>query len=133
MKGELDKMKIFLLLGSLNMVLAIALGAFGAHGLEGKVSERMIQNWQTGAHYHIIHALAIIVLGLIIAQYSGQSSLLTYAGWTLFAGVVFFSGSLYTMTLTGVKKLGMVTPIGGLLFIIGWILVAIFAVKHTNQ
>jgi uncharacterized membrane protein YgdD (TMEM256/DUF423 family) len=124
-------MKTFLIIGSLNMALAIALGAFGAHGLEGRISERMVQNWQTGAHYHLIHGLGILIIGLIFAVFKDQPiTLLSVAGWLLFAGIIFFSGSLYVMALTGITKLGMITPIGGVAFIVGWILVTLFASKH---
>lgn len=124
-------MKTFLIIGSLNMALAIALGAFGAHGLEGRLSERMMQNWQTGAHYHLIHGLGILIIGLILAVFKSQpTTLLSVAGWLLFVGIIFFSGSLYVMALTGITKLGMITPLGGISFIVGWILVTLFASKH---
>lgn len=125
-------MRFFVILGSINMALAIAIGAFGAHGLAGKVSEKMLQNWNTGAHYHIIHALALIAIGLILSKVESSSTMLTVAGWFIFAGVLFFSGSLYTLVLTGVKTWGMVTPIGGVSFIIGWILVAIATAKQLS-
>ncbi len=114
-------MKLFLLLGSINMAVAIAIGAFGAHGLAGKVTDKMLANWQTGAHYHLIHALGLLIIGLTIAKF-GNQSLLTTAGWLLFVGIVLFSGSLYVMVLTNMKILGAITPIGGVAFIIGWIL-----------
>jgi uncharacterized membrane protein YgdD (TMEM256/DUF423 family) len=123
-------MKLFVILGSINMALAIALGAFGAHGLAGKVSEKMLQIWNTGAHYHIIHGLALIAVGLLMARTGGNATLLTVAGWLLFVGIVLFSGSLYTLVLTNIKVLGAITPIGGVSFIIGWVLVAIAAAKH---
>ncbi|SHE78380.1 Uncharacterized membrane protein YgdD, TMEM256/DUF423 family [Seinonella peptonophila] len=125
-------MKTMIILGSINMAFAIALGAFGAHGLEGRVSERMIANWQTGAHYHLIHALAIVVVGLLFLKAGIHTSWLSLAGWTFFAGILFFSGSLYLMALTGVTKLGMITPIGGVAFIVGWIFVTIFASKYVS-
>lgn len=124
-------MKWFVLLGSINMALAIAIGAFGAHGLANKVTEKMLANWNTGAHYHVIHALALIAIGLIMSK-AGNTSLLTTAGWLLFAGIILFSGSLYVMVLTNVKALGAITPIGGVSFIVGWVLVAIAAVKHLS-
>jgi uncharacterized membrane protein YgdD (TMEM256/DUF423 family) len=123
-------MRLMIILGSINMALAIALGAFGAHGLEGKVSEKMMQIWNTGAHYHIIHGLALIAVGLMLAKTDGNATLLTVAGWLLFAGIVFFSGSLYALVLTNVKILGAITPIGGVSFIVGWVLVAISAAKY---
>lgn len=122
-------MKLFLILGSVNMFLSVAIGAFGAHGLAGKVSERMLENWQTGAHYHMIHALAILLIGLL-ADRLGPSSLVMGAGWLVFIGIVLFSGSLYAMALTGVTKLGAITPFGGLSFIAGWVLLMIAAIKQ---
>lgn len=122
-------MKLFLILGSLNMALSIALGAFGAHGLAGKVSERMLANWQTGAHYHIIHGVALLAVALLIDRL-GSSPLVTTAGWLLQIGIILFSGSLYAMALTGVTKLGAITPFGGIAFIVGWILVAVAAFRQ---
>lgn len=122
-------MKLFLILGSVNMFLSVAIGAFGAHGLAGKVSERMLENWQTGAHYHIIHALALLLIGLVVDRL-GPSPLVMGAGWLVFIGIVLFSGSLYAMALTGVTKLGAITPFGGLSFIAGWVLLMIAAIKQ---
>jgi uncharacterized membrane protein YgdD (TMEM256/DUF423 family) len=121
-------MKLFLMLGSILMALAVAIGAFGAHGLSGKVTEKMLANWQTGALYHIVHALAIIIIGLTIAKF-GNSGLLTTAGWLIIVGILFFSGSLYVMVLTNVKVLGAITPIGGVAFIAGWICYAVAVSK----
>lgn len=111
------------------MALSIALGAFGAHGLAGKVSERMLANWQTGAHYHIIHGVALLAVALLIDRL-GSSPLVTTAGWLLQIGIILFSGSLYAMALTGVTKLGAITPFGGIAFIVGWILVAVAAFRQ---
>lgn len=124
-------MRLFLLLGSLNMFLSIALGAFGAHGLEGKVSDRMMDIWRTGAHYHIVHGLALIAIGLLADRF-GASGLITAAGWLIFAGIVLFSGSLYAMVLTNVTKLGAITPIGGVAFLAGWVCVFLAAWKQVG-
>ena len=121
-------MKLFVVLGSLNMFLSVALGAFGAHGLAGKIPERMLENWQTATHYHMAHALALLFIG-IVADRLGSSSLVSTAGWVIFVGIVLFSGSLYAMALTGITKLGAITPLGGVAFLIGWMLVAIAALK----
>ncbi|MCS1352155.1 DUF423 domain-containing protein [Mechercharimyces sp. CAU 1602] len=121
-------MKIMIFLGAINMFLAVALGAFGAHGLEGKVSERMLANWQTGSSYHMTHALGLLLIGLV-AKFTGSSPLVMTGGWFILAGIIIFSGSLYLMTLTDVTKLGMITPIGGVSFLIGWILIAVAALK----
>ncbi|SFX46075.1 Uncharacterized membrane protein YgdD, TMEM256/DUF423 family [Thermoactinomyces sp. DSM 45891] len=124
-------MRLFLLLGSLNMALSIALGAFGAHGLKGKVAEKMIANWNTGAHYHMIHALGMLIVGILLSKVQ-DSGMLTTSGWLMLVGVVLFSGSLYVMAVTGVTKLGAITPIGGLAFIMAWILMAAVAYKQFS-
>lgn len=122
-------MRLFLLLGSINMALSIALGAFGAHGLKGKVTEKMIANWNTGAHYHMIHALGLLIIGILISK-ANSAGMLTTSGWLMLAGIILFSGSLYVMALTGITKLGAITPLGGLSFIIAWVLFAIAAYKQ---
>ncbi len=122
-------MKLFILLGAINMFLSIALGAFGAHGLEGNVPERMLANWQTGLHYHMAHALGLLFVGLLVGRI-GVSTPALIGGWLLLAGIVLFSGSLYVMALTQVKALGAITPIGGVSFLIGWALIATAAVKQ---
>ena len=110
------------------MALGVGIGAFGAHGLEPRISERMMKNYQTGVQYHMIHGLGIIAVALAGMKMT-SSSLLTGAGWAFLIGIIFFSGSLYVMALTGITKLGAITPIGGLAFIIGWILLGTFAVR----
>lgn len=117
-------MKLWIMLGSLNMAIAIALGAFGAHGLKTKISKQMLENWNTGSHYHIIHALALLFIGLLLTKLGTQTSWAPIAGWFILAGILLFSGSLYIMALTNIKSLGMITPLGGLSFIIGWLLIA---------
>ncbi|TCP66273.1 DUF423 domain-containing protein [Baia soyae] len=124
-------MRLFLLLGSINMALSIALGAFGAHGLKDKVAEKMIANWNTGAHYHMIHALGMLVVGILLSKVQ-SSGMLTASGWLMLVGVVLFSGSLYVMAVTGVTKLGAITPIGGLAFIVAWVLVAVAVYKQFS-
>lgn len=124
-------MRLFLLLGSINMALSIALGAFGAHGLKGKVADKMIANWNTGAHYHMIHALGLLIVGILISK-ATNAGMFTTSGWLMLAGIILFSGSLYVMALTGITKLGAITPLGGLSFIIGWVLFAIAAYKQFS-
>jgi uncharacterized membrane protein YgdD (TMEM256/DUF423 family) len=100
--------------------LGVALGAFGAHGLRGKIPENLLQAWHTGVLYHLIHAVALLALALYAK--SAAANVNVPAG--LFsAGIVLFSGSLYAMALTGVTRLGVVTPFGGLAFLAGWIAV----------
>ncbi|PTM53324.1 DUF423 domain-containing protein [Desmospora activa] len=122
-------MKLFIILGALNLFLSIALGAFGAHGLEGRISERMLSNWHTAAHYHMVHALGLFFIGLL-ADKIGPSSLVTAGGWLIVAGILFFAGSLYVMALTNVTVLGAITPIGGVAFLAGWVCIALAAWKH---
>ncbi|MFC0186909.1 DUF423 domain-containing protein [Fictibacillus aquaticus] len=121
-------MKLFLILGAINAGLAVILGAFGAHGLEGKLSARMLDVFKTGVQYHMYHAIGLLVIGILIGKWPG-STLLTGAGWAMFAGIVLFSGSLYVLSNTGISKLGIITPFGGLAFIIGWVLVVMAVIK----
>lgn len=109
------------------MALAIALGAFGAHGLKTKISKQMFENWNTGTHYHLVHALALLFIGFLITKVNDPTTLPTVAGWLIVAGILFFSGSLYIMALTNIKTLGAITPIGGLSFIVAWLLIAFTA------
>jgi len=118
--------KNFLLLGAIAGFLAVALGAFGAHGLRGRLSPEMMSVFQTGVQYHLAHALAILLVGAIMGHLSGW--LIQTAGWCFVAGIVFFSGSLYLLAVTGVTILGAVTPIGGLLFLAGWPCLAFAAI-----
>lgn len=122
-------LKVFLLIGSINMVLAVGLGAFGAHGLQPKLSERMFEIYQTGVQYHMIHAIGILIIA-IVADRLGNPAMLSWAGWTMFLGIIFFSGSLYVLSISGIKILGAITPIGGVFFIVGWVLLAISAFKN---
>lgn len=120
--------KVFVALGALFALLGVALGAFGAHGLKGKIAENLLANYQTGVHYQLVHALGLILIGLLMAVL--PSSSLNWAGWALVAGILLFSGSLYVMALTGLTKLGMITPIGGVLFLVGWLLVIVAALSR---
>jgi uncharacterized membrane protein YgdD (TMEM256/DUF423 family) len=121
-------LKTFLMLGSLNAFLSVALGAFGAHALKSKLSADMLNVYQTGVQYHMIHSLGLILIALL-ADKLGNSSLVNVSGWALFIGIVLFSGSLYALSLSGIKVLGAITPLGGIGFLLGWILLAIAAMK----
>jgi len=101
-------------LGAVNAALAVAAGAFGAHGLEDRLDANALGIFETAARYHMYHALALVLCGIIATRGA------TTAGWILQAGIVIFSGSLYALALTGVKGLGAITPIGGLAFLVGW-------------
>ncbi|MEK3723280.1 DUF423 domain-containing protein [Paenibacillus sp. FSL H8-0034] len=121
-------MQTLLLLGSLNMLISVILGAFGAHALKKKISAEMSAVYQTGVQYQIAHGLALLGLG-IISNGIVKSQLVYTAGWFLFAGIILFSGSLYVLSMTGIKKLGAITPIGGLAFIVGWLLLIVAIVQ----
>jgi uncharacterized membrane protein YgdD (TMEM256/DUF423 family) len=108
----------FLLSGAFFAMLAVMLGAFGAHGLEKILPEQMLQRYHTGVEYQFYHAFALLCTGLLTQQL--QSRMLTVAGAAFIAGILLFSGSLYLYTLSGNKVFGMITPLGGLSFIIGW-------------
>ena len=103
--------------------LAVGLGAFGAHGLEGAVSAGRLETWRTGASYHLAHALAGVVAGL--AAGLRQSGAALWAAWLFVAGAVVFSGSLYALVLLDLAVLGAVAPLGGLLLIAGWAALAV--------
>lgn len=107
---------------ALNMFVAVGAGAFGAHGLKRILSVEMLSVWQTAVIYQMVHALAMLALALAALRVG--SGWLTTAGWTMAAGIVMFSGSLYALALTGLRWLGPVTPLGGAAFLLAWLMVA---------
>ncbi|MFC4386468.1 DUF423 domain-containing protein [Gracilibacillus marinus] len=122
-------MKVFLLLGVINGFLAVALGAFGAHGLEGKLSEKMIATWEKAVQYQMFHTVALFVTAILMQKM--QVTSVATAGWFFFAGILLFSGSLYIYSTTAIKTFAMITPIGGVAFLIGWILLGYAIVKYV--
>jgi uncharacterized membrane protein YgdD (TMEM256/DUF423 family) len=124
-------MKLFIILGSLNALIGVGLGAFGAHGLKSKVAPDMLTVWETAVQYHLVHALGLIMIG-ILCQLMPEASLVRTSGWLLLAGIVMFSGSLYALVLTGTKLLGIITPIGGVAFLVGWLLLALSAWRAAS-
>ena len=120
--------KIFLILGSINAFLCVGLGAFGAHGLKAKLSEEMMKVYQTGVYYHFFHALGLFAVGFSLLHFP-QAVLMKYAGWLMLLGILLFSGSLYALSITGIKILGAITPFGGLSFLIAWLLMTIALIK----
>ncbi len=119
--------QIWVALGSLLMLLGVAAGAFAAHGLKAHLSADNLDIWQTGARYHIYHALALFAVAFAATRW--QSSLISTAGWLFVAGVAVFAGSLYLLAVTNVKWLGAITPIGGLCFLAGWACLALGALR----
>lgn len=122
-------MKIFIIIGAINAFLAVALGAFGAHGLEGKVELKYIEIWKTGVTYQMFHAIGILFIGVLLGKLSA-TSLLNWSGWLMLIGIILFSGSLYALTLTKISILGAITPLGGVSFLAAWVLLIIAAVKY---
>lgn len=112
--------KIFIALGSLNAALAVLLGAFGAHELKSKLSGASLAIYQTGIHYHMYHALGLILVGIIIMQ-NAPSNTFRWSGWLMLTGIILFSGSLYLLSITNIRWLGVITPFGGMAFIIAWL------------
>ena len=117
--------RTFLLLGAIFGFLGVALGAFGAHALRGRLSPEMLAMFETGVRYQMYHTLALLITGLVMARIDGW--LFHLAGWCFVAGILIFSGSLYALALTGVTVLGAITPIGGLAFLAGWACLAVAA------
>lgn len=113
--------------GAALAALGVALGAFGAHGLRSRLGEA-IATWETAVFYHLIHALAVVVVAALARGFPELSGLRT-AGWLFCAGIVLFSGSLYLLALGGPRLLGPVTPLGGVAFIAGWAWLAVIAVR----
>src|SRR5690606_21223138 len=104
---------------SILLAVAVAIGAFGAHGLKAHLSNEMLQTYKTGVEYHFYHALGLLFIGVLSISY--PSSLLNWSAILLVIGIVLFSGSLYVMAISGIKWIGAITPLGGLSFIAGWI------------
>jgi uncharacterized membrane protein YgdD (TMEM256/DUF423 family) len=119
--------RTFLLIGAVLGFIGVALGAFGAHGLKNRVSPDMLTVFETGVRYHMYHVFALLIVAAAIGHI-GSARLLVLAGWLFFAGILLFSGSLYALALTGVGILGAITPLGGLLFLVGWACLALFAI-----
>ncbi len=115
--------KKILLISSLLLALAVVLGAFGAHGLKARITPELLEVYKTGVEYHFYHALGLMLIGVL--SFHINSGLINWAAILLIAGILIFSGSLYVLAITGIKWLGAITPIGGMSFIVGWILLAV--------
>ena len=117
----LDVRSVWVSLGALNAALAVGAGAFAAHGLRGRLDARAFEVFETGARYHMYHALAMILAGALASATNGRAGT---AGAIFQLGIVLFSGSLYALAITGVRGLGAITPIGGVAFLAGWVYLA---------
>lgn len=120
--------KILLLFGSLAMLLAVALGAFGAHILKGRLDPELLAIYQTAVQYHAWHALGLLATGLLARQWP-TSQPLQWAGGLMIAGLLLFSGSLYALSLTGIRNLGAITPLGGVAWLAAWLLLAVAVIR----
>ncbi|GAA5415893.1 UPF0382 membrane protein YwdK [Paraliobacillus ryukyuensis] len=120
-------MKLFLLLGAINGFLAVAFGAFGAHGLEAKLTEKAMSTWEKAVQYQMFHTVGLLVVAILLAKY--QLTSISIAGWFFLAGIIIFSGSLYIYATTSIKTFAMITPIGGVAFLVGWVLLGYVALK----
>ena len=105
------------------------LGAFGAHGLRDRVDARLLEVWEIGVRYHLVHALALCVVAWVASR--AETAAVAAAGWLFVAGILVFSGSLYAMTLSGARWLGAITPLGGVALIAGWLALALAAWRHA--
>jgi uncharacterized membrane protein YgdD (TMEM256/DUF423 family) len=119
--------RIFFVLGSVSGLLAVALGAFAAHGLKTRLGADLLAVFETGVRYQMFHALALLAAAWACARWPGAAAVA--AGWLFVAGIVLFSGSLYALALGGPRWLGPITPIGGLAFLAGWACLAWSALR----
>ncbi|WP_373062204.1 DUF423 domain-containing protein [Gemmatimonas sp.] len=120
--------RLFIIIGALSGAIGVAAGAFGAHALKARVEPRMLEVFETGARYQMYHAIAMLAAAWIVTRFPG--ALANASGWLFLAGTVLFSGSLYAMTLTGIRALGAITPLGGVCFIAGWVCIALAAMRR---
>ncbi|HET8598534.1 MAG TPA: DUF423 domain-containing protein [Castellaniella sp.] len=123
--------RFLILCGSLVLALGVAAGAFGAHGLRRLVSPELLETWRTAAHYQMIHGLGLLLIAALWAWLAPRPA--AWAGGLMLAGLLVFSGSLYALVLTGIRTLGAVTPVGGLLMIASWVVLFAAAWRGPAQ
>jgi uncharacterized membrane protein YgdD (TMEM256/DUF423 family) len=119
--------RIFLIIGSISAFLAVAAGAFGAHILKTKLAPELLEAYEIAVRYQMYHALAVMAVALLVAEKPVR--MLHTSGWLFIAGIVLFSGSLYMLSLTGVKWYGAITPFGGIAFLGGWLYIMIYGIN----
>ena len=122
--------RLFFVLGSVSAGIAVALGAFGAHALKSRLSPEMLAVHDTGVRYQMAHALALLAVAWASTRWPGSAAI-SASGWLFVAGTLLFSGSLYALSLTGVRGLGAITPLGGLAWLLGWAALAWGVAKAT--
>jgi uncharacterized membrane protein YgdD (TMEM256/DUF423 family) len=118
-------MRLWIVIGAVSAFVSVAAGAFGAHALKARLTPDMLTIFETGNRYQMYHSLGLLAVGLLAA--SRPSGLLNGAGWAMLIGILLFSGSLYALALSGVRVLGAITPLGGVGFLVGWVLFALAA------
>jgi len=125
-------MNRILSIAAVSGLLAVALGAFGAHGLKAIISPEMLEVYKTGVQYQFYHAFALLIVGILM-NFS-QSKALTWSAYLFITGIILFSGSLYLLAISGVKALGMITPFGGITWIAAWLLMIVhFSRMNTSK
>ncbi len=117
-------------IGAIFAGLGVALGAFGAHGLSGRLEPRMLEVFEVGVRYQVYHALALLAVGWAAHRWGGGA--IHLAGWLFVAGILIFSGSLYVLSLAGLRWMGAVTPVGGVCFLAGWLCLALGALRGSS-
>ena len=120
--------RVALSVAALLMLVAVAAGAFGAHALKSRLAPDMLSTWQTAVLYHALHALGLFGVALLMFHWPERTDL-ALAAWLMIAGIALFSGSLYALALTGNRSLGMITPFGGISFLLAWLVVAWAALR----
>ena len=124
-------MKSILTIAAISGLLAVVLGAFGAHALKKMISPEMLEVYKTGVQYQFYHTFALLAVGVLM--HFNTSKALKWSGYLFVVGILLFSGSLYVMTITGIKALGIITPFGGTVWIAAWFLLMIHCSKLTNS
>jgi uncharacterized membrane protein YgdD (TMEM256/DUF423 family) len=115
--------RVFFIIGSLSGLIGVALGAFAAHALKGRLDAGLLATFEVGVRYQMYHALALLAVAWAITRWPGST--VTASGWLFVVGAVLFSGSLYAISLTGARWLGPITPVGGVALLAGWICLAL--------
>ena len=123
--------KLFLILGSINAATAVSMGAFGAYFLKTKIPEEMLSVFQTAVQYHFYHSLGLMIIG-VLTLYFKPEKYFGIAGWMMFIGIILFSGSLYILSTTATRWVGIITPFGGIAFIVSWVFIAITVWKGSS-
>lgn len=122
--------RLCVLAGAIALALGVGLGAFGAHAIKGRIGTDSFAIYQTAVQYHFWHALGLLGVGILMAQWPDEQ-LLAWSAWLLIAGLILFSGSLYALAITGATWLGAITPLGGSAFIAAWLIVAWAALRAS--